>query len=573
MCGIVGYTGFRNAQEIVVEGLKTLEYRGYDSAGIALENQKIEVFKSLGRVSELAKILPYAKSCTAIGHTRWATHGVPLVKNAHPHLSFDGKIAVVHNGIIENFKNLKSDLQTRGIPFVSDTDSEIIAHLLALDASENFLERVENVAKMLKGSATFLAIRENDENIYCAKNGASLAVGNRNGESFVTSDTLAVCSYLDKITPLQDGDIAVLSKNDIKIFNSLKRVQRKSYAIERTLPKECDCFMSNEINDIPKAVLDTANLFLANENPLAEQRIKEAKRLFFVGCGTAYHACLYGKRVFSLLTDKVCEAVESSEFDEGLLSDKSVAIFISQSGETLDTVLAAKKCIERGIFSIAICNVRGSLLHITADSTYFLEAGAEIAVAATKSYVCQLTLLFLLAKRCVSAQLSEDFVQKLANCLEYAQDATLSVQPTIKKKIFFIGKGLDVITAKEAALKVKEVTYKMTDAYPAGELKHGPIALIDKDSVAVVIVTNSDDYGRIEATISELKSRGAYVVQVGNVKNLGADEFVYVKTPKDKLLSPIVTILPLQRFALDLSVALGLNPDKPRNLAKSVTVI
>ena len=572
MCGIVGYTGNRNAVDVVFDGLKTLEYRGYDSAGIAIQNGKIEVFKTIGRVAQLLPLLPNCLSHTAIGHTRWATHGKPLAKNAHPHLSFDGKIAVVHNGIIENYKELKSQLLAKGIAFSSDTDSEVVAHLLALEDGD-FVGAVEKVAQKLKGAATFLAIRENDDNVYCSKRGTSLTLGIGNGENFVASDTLALSPYTTQTIPLEDGDVACVGKDKISIFNGGHPVERQIYNVSRTRPTDSECFMRSEIDEIPLAVSRTIDEFFATQNPETEEKIKCTTKLCFVGCGTAYHAALYGKHVFSRLLQKTCEAVESSEFDDTLVDKDTVVIFISQSGETADTVLAAKKCNERGGTSVAICNVHASLITFIAHATYFTNAGAEVAVAATKSYVCQLAVLYLLAKRCADSPLASDFKPALQTALEDAVGKTLFLPYCIDKNLFFIGKGQDVVTAKEAALKVKEITCRMTDAYPAGELKHGPIALIDEESIAVIIATTEQSRTRIEATTSELRSRGATVYAISSIGDIDADKTIILPLLQDDLLAPIVSIVPLQNLALELSLALNLNPDKPRNLAKSVTVI
>lgn len=571
MCGIVGYTGFKNAVDVVFDGLKALEYRGYDSAGIAVSGKNIEVFKAVGRVSELKAKLPSASFATAIGHTRWATHGKPLEKNAHPHISFDGKVAVVHNGIIENFKHLRRKVEEKGITFLSDTDSEIIAHLLALDKSSDFLQAVENVSRLLRGAATFLAIREGDDKIYCSKCGASLTIGMGDDENFVASDTLAICEHTNRMIPLLDGDTAVISRENVKIYHAKELVFRPAYNLNRIRPTDSDCFMASEINEIPIAVKRTIDGFLHSSNKTAEEKIKNADKLYFVGCGTAYHACLYAKHVFSRLLQKNCEAVESSEFEDALVTKRTVAVFVTQSGETADTVIATKRLRQQGGYAIAICNVQGSLISFEADATYFTHAGAEVAVAATKSYVSQLALLYVLAKKC--AGLVDDFEPALVDCLEKTLEQNIFLPDCLDKKIFFIGKGQDVVTAKEAALKVKEITYKMTDAYPAGELKHGPIALIDDNSLAIVVATNEDDKARIEATTSELRSRGATVLAVSGIGDIGADKTVNLPVLGDKLLFPLIAILPLQRFALDLSIAMGLNPDKPRNLAKSVTVI
>lgn len=573
MCGIVGYTGNKNAIDVVFEGLKTLEYRGYDSAGIAATGEVLQVAKTLGRVANLKEKLPSEIVHTAIGHTRWATHGKPSLCNAHPHLSFDGKIAIVHNGIVENYAELKTSLSKQGIRFASDTDSEIIAHMLALSNASDFVQAVFEVAHALKGSATFLAVREGDEKIYCSKCGASLHVGHKQGESFATSDTLAVCDRLDEVIPLEDGDVAVLSRDGIQIFGDGKEVCRKAYKTSRNLPKHSKLYMRSEIDEIPRTVKSTLTEFVPQAHALSFEKIKNADRLYFVGCGTAFHACLFAKRIFSRLLKKSCEAIEASELDETLMSNRDVAVFVTQSGETADTVLAAGRCKSAGIYTVAVCNVPNSLISFTADDAIYTRAGAEVAVAATKSYVCQLSLLYQIARCITNSPLSEVETDNLVEGLSLATNLTPVIENAENKNLFFIGKGLDFVTAKEAALKVKEITYKMTDAYSAGELKHGPIALIDDDSLAFVIATDEADKSRIEATTSELRSRGATVVALSAVGDFGADKTLHLPALYDKNLYPALAIVPLQALALELSLRLGLNPDKPRNLAKSVTVI
>ena len=573
MCGIVGYTGNRNAIDVVFEGLKTLEYRGYDSAGIAAAGSELYVTKTLGRVANLKPKLPAFPIHTVIGHTRWATHGKPSEQNAHPHVSFDGKVAIVHNGIIENYAELKTSLSKQGIRFASDTDSEIIAHMLALRAGDDFLQAVIDVSRALKGSATFLAIRKGDDKIYCSKCGASLHVGHKAGESFATSDTLAVCDRLDEVIPLEDGDVAVLSVGGIQVFNGGKAVNRKAYRTSRNLPKHSKLYMRSEIDEIPRAVQNTLQAFSPHSHSLSFEKIKDAEKLYFVGCGTAFHACLFAKRIFSRLLKKSCEAIEASELDEALISNRDVAVFVTQSGETADTVLAAKRSKQAGAYTVAVCNVPNSLISFVADDTLYTRAGAEVAVAATKSYVCQLVLIYQLAKSIIGSPLSEKETDNLVESLSLATDLAAVTENAENKNLFFIGKGLDFVTAKEAALKVKEITYKMTDAYSAGELKHGPIALIDDSSLVFLIATNKADKSRIEATTSELRSRGATVVALSSVGEFGADKTLQLPALNDNNLYPALAIIPLQTLALELSLRLGLNPDKPRNLAKSVTVI
>jgi len=579
MCGIVGYSGFKNAKDIVIDGLKTLEYRGYDSAGVALLSDTISVYKTVGNVTALVRELPSGVFHTAIGHTRWATHGKPSAKNAHPHLSFDGRIAIVHNGVIENCEELKAELEKKGIRLVSDTDSEIIAHLLALE-NVPMINAIENVGKRLKGAATFLAICEGDDAIYVRKKNASIAVGIGENESFAASDTLALCGYVEKSVILKDGECAVLRGGNVEFFKDGERIKKQPAKISRTPVEPCSCHMRAEIDEIPRALARTYESITKSHNEDFIERFHNVKRLFLTGCGTAYHAALYGAAVFEdeLSSSEYkgskffCKAVEASEFDriKDIDSDSAV-IAITQSGETADTLNALDKCRECGAYSVVITNVPDSSATFAADKTFLLDAGAEVAVAATKSYNCQLLALYVMARELIGNKDVKPQLSKLLGAIDLVSSYDLYEERIKNNKMFFIGKGVDGITAKEAALKFKEITYKMTDAYSAGELKHGPIALIDKD--CTVIVVASGDRQRLRAAISELRSRGAYTVALSSVSDVGADKSFYLPTLSDDMLFPLLGIIPLQSLALSASLCLGLDPDKPRNLAKSVTVI
>lgn len=574
MCGIVGYTGYQNAKNIVVDGLKTLEYRGYDSAGIAIMDRDIRLYKTAGRVEELGKILPDLAAHVAIGHTRWATHGVPSAQNAHPHLSFDGQIAVVHNGVITNCEELKKQLIEKGIRFKSTTDSEIIAHLLVLEDTSDMPSAIEKVGKMLQGATTFLAIKAGDDTIYARRAGASLAVGIGIGENFVASDTLAISKHTRKTILLKDGECAAITPNGVRFFKDGKTIEKQPVKIRRTAPKECSCHMRSEIDEIPDAMARTYKKISRSVDADTIEKIVSARKIYFCGCGTAYHAGLYGKYVFEKVLGIPCESIVASEFDNPqFIDDRCVCIFITQSGETADTLLALSECKKAGALTIALTNVAGSTITFEADKTLLLDAGAEVAVAATKSYNCQLLALYLLAKICKNKAMQKCDFDKLVKAVKESQFCNLYDDKIKKSNLFFVGKGVDNVTAKEGALKFKEITYKMTDSYQAGELKHGAIALIDDKSIVVTIVTNSSDKHRIEATVSELRSRGAYVLALSAVGDVGANKTTYLPFLSDDLLYPIVSILPLQNLALTASLCLNLNPDKPRNLAKSVTVI
>lgn len=572
MCGIVGYTGYQNAENIVVDGLKILEYRGYDSAGIAMcLNGTLAIFKTAGGVAQLLPLLPEAVSHTAIGHTRWATHGKPCAQNSHPHLSFDKRIAIVHNGVIENCEELRADLQKRGITFQSQTDSEIIAHMLALENLDDMPRALENVGKSLQGANTFIAMKSGDNAIYARKFGASLAVGFGENENFVASDTLAISKHTRNIAVLNDGECAVVKPNEIKFFKNGKQIRKKAKKIQRTPPKECSCHMRAEIDEISSALKNTYASVMSNQPAI--NMLARAKKVIIIGCGTAYHAGLYAKEVIERLKNIPCECIVASEADGLRFVNKDcLAIAISQSGETADTLFALEQCKQNGAKTLAITNVEGSSLALSADKTVLLNAGAEVAVAATKSYNCQLFALYLLTKYAIKEAFSVDDLNALCTAVQQAMQLSLYEEKIKNSNMFFIGKGIDNMTAQEGALKFKEITYKMTDAYSTGELKHGAIALIDDKSCVVALASTANDK-RLEATVSELRSRGAYCISVSPYRYNCADKAFVLPHLTDELLYPILSIIPLQNLALTSSLCLGLNPDKPRNLAKSVTVI
>lgn len=571
MCGIVGYSGYRNAALVISKGLKALEYRGYDSAGVATVDGKISVYKTGGSVDDLVRILPKSHAHTAIGHTRWATHGKPNATNAHPHLSFDGKIAIVHNGVIENCDELRESLVRRGITFTSDTDSEIIAHMLALRENIPMPLAIKEVGDLIQGASTFLAVRENDSKIYALMKGASLAVGVMDGESIIASDTLAMSKYTDEAVILNDGECAVLDGGKVQFFKDGMPIYKDAVKIDRVTKETSSCYMQSEIDEIPKALMRTFDYAETAITGDLIAKFKSADKIFLTGCGTAYHASLYGKLLLSEFFP--CEAVSAGEFEDvKFLTNKSLVIAITQSGETADTVNAVNFAKSKGAYTVAVTNVSNSRITYLADATVLTKAGCEIAVAATKSYNCQLFTLYLIYKKIKGEDFSRRQAQELAHTA-----ATLNLhlfEDRIKTdNLFFIGKGADYITALEASLKFKEITYKMTDTYSAGELKHGAIALIDDRSTAVVIATNKKDLKRLETTVSELSSRNAHVIALSAIGDVGADKTYPLPALADEKAYPIISAVPLQRLALNAALALNLNPDKPRNLAKSVTVI
>lgn len=573
MCGIVGYIGDRNAKTVVIDGLKTLEYRGYDSAGMALfSDKKLQIFKSTGRVFALEKALPDINSHIGIGHTRWATHGKICTQNAHPHLSFDGKIAIVHNGVVENYAELKQEVEFKGIDLKSTTDSEIIAHLLALDSGKSMLDKISNVAKRLQGSTSFIAISADEDAIFAYKCGASLAIGLGEGENIIASDSLAISPYTSSVITLLDGECAKITKDNVFVFKNGIQIEKTPFEIKKSAPKQCKCYMQAEINEIPLAIAKTKACIDQQLDDEILKMILSAKRIYLCGCGTAYHACLYGKIVFEKMLNIPCECIVASEFDEVKFVDKHcIGIFISQSGETLDTLLALKSMKEQGAKTIAITSVAQSAISQNADKRIVLDIGAEIAVAATKSYVCQLYALYLMATKITCK--NQISIDELQHHILAVQKQNINTYDIKNANVFFIGKGVDYISAKEGALKLKEITYKSADAYQAGELKHGTIALIDSNSTAIAIVTQAKNKSRIQASISELRSRGASVIAISSVGVVGANSTLSLPKISDDLIYPLLSIIPLQSLALATSLALNLDPDKPRNLAKSVTVI
>lgn len=590
MCGIFGYTGARDAGKTVIDGLKQLEYRGYDSAGYALIddiNHKIDIVKNSGRVEKL-EMPPYAAKIS-IGHTRWATHGSPNAVNAHPHLSFDGKFAVVHNGIIENEAEIRAELKEKGITSVSETDSELISHLLALNYKGNVLEAVNETVQKLRGAYTFLVVSVYDDAIYGCRQNASLILGLGKDENFVASDMVALFPYTEEGIILEDDEIFELKKNVYKIYRNNRPVDKKIFKIvSNGLCNNCDSFMQKEIEEIPNALLATAGSLTAPEGleKIPESVIRNIDSVYISACGTAYHAGLYGKDAIERAARLPVEVQIASEVrcHTMFFNPRKLAIFISQSGETSDTLSALKIAKSMGSYTLAITNVRGSSITFLADFCLYLDAGAEIAVAATKSYNSQLLALYFLSRYLAvkRGMLKEEnmteTVQKtkylavLARKLICSDEAERYAEKYYKNYApFYIGKGIDYPTALEGALKLKEITYKMTDAYPAGELKHGTIALIDNRSLAIVIATSRVENLKIKNSVKELTARGADILLISSDDYDGYNQ-IKLDSAVDDLLKPVLSVIPLQKLALASARLLGLDADKPRNLAKSVTV-
>ncbi|WP_456368604.1 glutamine--fructose-6-phosphate transaminase (isomerizing) [Thermococcus sp.] len=601
MCGIIGYIGDAKASEIIVKGLKRLEYRGYDSAGIVTGNgTELDVRKGAGRIDELAEKLRFLEmeGNRGVGHTRWATHGVPNDVNAHPHTDCTGRIVLVHNGIIENFAELKAELLAKGHVFKSDTDTEVIAHLIEeeLKGSKNFEEALEKALKKLKGSfALAIIYADEPDKLYVVRNESPLVLGIGNGEMFAASDVPAFLEYTNKAVFLDDGEYAILTKDSyvVKRIDTGEVVEKPVQEIEWTLEMAEKSgyphFMLKEIYEQPRAIRDAIH---GNREVIGEvaREIANYDKIIFVAMGTSYHAALVGKYLLQRLAKKVPIVEEASEFRyefEDLVDENTLLIAITQSGETADTLAAMKLAKKKGAKVLGVVNVVGSMATRIADVTLYTHAGPEIGVAATKTYTTQLTVLTMLAievARILGAE-DEDYLSHLERELlrvpELVEEAlkydgfmkTLAESLKDKRDFFYIGRSISVPTALEGALKLKEISYIHAEGLSAGELKHGPLALLE-DGVPVVAVNPSGRvFSKMMSNIEEAKARGAMIISLSDREKLAEVSDVLVKMPEvDELLTPIVYIVPLQLLAYHLAVLRGNDPDKPRNLAKSVTV-
>lgn len=606
MCGIVGYVGMHKAANYLLDGLSKLEYRGYDSAGIAvLDNNKIRVEKCVGRLDALrAKLgadLPAGN--IGIGHTRWATHGRPSDRNAHPHVG--GKFVVVHNGIIENYLSLKEELLQKGHEFASETDTEVVAHLLEDQYEGDFEEAVKKVLRVIRGSYAMAFMCEDEPDmIICTKKDNPLVIGLGDGENFIASDIPAIINETRRTFIMSDGEIATVTSDgvwvqDINGVPISKKVFVVSWNAEAAEKAGYDHFMLKEINEQPKAIRDTIlgrvkpeeNIVDLPELNWSEDEVSEINKIFIVACGTAYHAGIVGKYYLEQLARVPVEVDIASEFRyrSPLVDGNSLTIVISQSGETSDTLAALREAKRLGARTLAVTNVVGSSIAREADQVVYTYAGPEIAVASTKAYTTQLLAMFMLSiyigrlnhkldkndiKQFVRALLSlpEQVFKALMKTEQIKKEAELYAQCN---DVFFLGRSLDYAVALEGSLKLKEISYIHAEAYAAGELKHGTLALIVAGVPVVILATQEDIYDKTISNLQEVKARDAEVLGIcfEGDKNLAkyTDHVIYI--PKtDKYLAPILTVLPLQLFAYYAALVRGCDVDKPRNLAKSVTV-
>ena len=608
MCGIVGYIGSQNAQDFVIDGLEKLEYRGYDSAGIAVNTGEdhFEIVKKVGRLQNLADALKEhpLKGHSGIGHTRWATHGKPSDVNSHPHFNKDKTLVVVHNGIIENYLELKKDLQAKGYEFISETDTEVVAHLLDSLYEGDLLEAVKKSLKIIKGAYALgmMSISEPDR-IIAARKESPLIVGLGKGENFIASDIPAILKYTRDVYLIENNEIVEIKKDSVKIMdtegNEVSRdVTHVEWDMEAASKGGYEYFMEKEIYEQPKVLMETLNSRVdENKNinfddaGLTKEYLEGIRSIYIVACGTAYHAGLVGKYIIEKKTRIKVDVEVASEFRyrNPVIDDKTLIIVLSQSGETLDTLEAMKEGKRHGAKIVAITNVVGSSIAREADHVIYTWAGPEIAVASTKAYSTQMMILYLLAIDMaykfnkITREEYEHDINSLYNLKEHVEkvlEHSENVEKAAAKildqhSIFYLGRGLDYMIAVEGALKSKEISYIHSEAFASGELKHGTIALIDEGVPVVINVTQSDLFDKSVSNIKEVAARGAYVIAIAKEGNTiveeVADEVFYIPAVEDEYTG-FLSIIIHQLLAYYLSKLKGNDVDKPRNLAKSVTV-
>ena len=612
MCGIVGFVGQGNTKDILLSGLSRLEYRGYDSAGIALYSRPFTVVKAVGKLKELKKKVAASKECElhcsmGIGHTRWATHGKSDEKNAHPHLSMHKEVVLVHNGIIENFADLKNFLQKKGYSFYSDTDTEVAVNLIEYFylKEQNVLKALLSVQKELKGSYAFAIMFKNDANtLYAMRKDSPLVVGKGENGFYPASDVSAFLDYTKEFYKLENKEILSLTENEIHIYNKNgEEVNRSSTVAELDSSMihkgEYLHFMEKEIFEQPQAVQDTLLYACGKENDefsytafsMSEKDFRDITRVRVIACGSAYHAGYVLKSVCESLARVPVQVELASEFryNHPILDDGEIVIGISQSGETADTLAAIKEAKKLGAKTLSIVNVNGSAIAGESDFVFYTQAGPEIAVATTKAYSCQLvagyifSLLLAKAKGKIGDEeahsLKEELFKlpsKIQQCLSLDSE-TLPMAKKLKddKNIFFLGRGLDWAVSMEGALKLKEISYIHCESYSSGELKHGTISLIEKDSPVIALLSQEELAAKSISNIHEVKSRGAkcFAFTTEDI-SVEEDDFAQIlSVPKTHpLFAGSLLVVPLQFLSYQVSLLKGLDPDKPRNLAKSVTV-
>lgn len=607
MCGIVGYIGNHQAAPVLLDGLAKLEYRGYDSAGMAVyDGEEIRMVKATGRLKVLDALTQGGSTLpgtAGIGHTRWATHGSPTDTNAHPHFNSDASIAVVHNGIIENYQKLKKKLEARGYKFVSETDTEVIAHLLDRYYQGNPLEAITKIMHRMEGSyALGIIFRDHPDEIYAVRKDSPLIVGKSSEGSLMASDVPAILKYTRSVYFIENEEIVKLTRDSLEFYNIDEEELEKepaeiSWDLSAAEKGGYDYFMLKEIYEQPKAISDTMNPrirdgeIVIEELGMSDEEIREIRKIYIVACGSAYHAGVTGKYVLEGMARIPVEVDLASEFRyrNPILDEKTLVIIISQSGETADSLAALREAKERKSRVLGIVNVVGSSIAREADNVFYTWAGPEISVATTKAYSTQLIALYLLAMKFSKvrgtvgeaefAAMLED-LRRLPKQVEFLLGGQERIQKFANRylaadHIFFIGRGLDYAISLEGSLKLKEISYIHSEAYAAGELKHGTISLIEDGTLVVAVLTQEELYKKTISNIQEVRTRGAFVMAVTNAHHTDAEknaDYVIYLPETNSYFTNSLAVIPLQLFGYYVALGRGLDVDKPRNLAKSVTV-
>lgn len=608
MCGIVGYVGHDNARDIIIDGLKKLEYRGYDSAGIALQNQgQIIVRKRQGKIANLEEAIAGENlyGNTGIGHTRWATHGAPSDRNAHPHINGDGSIAVVHNGIVENYVELKEWLsKEHGVVFRTETDTEVIAHLIGVLKKTTLEDAVYEAVKMMRGAYAIVVLAKDEPGkIVAYRKDAPLIAGLGNGGNFVASDIPALLKYLNKIYLVENNEMLICTSEQILILDQERKpvkrdVLQVTWSMEDAEKEGYEHFMLKEIYEQPKAIRETLERRLSDEGKikldgisLTLEDLKKFNKIYIVACGTAYHAGLVGKYAIEKMARIPVEVDVASEFRyrDPFVDENTLFIAISQSGETLDTLAALREAKRKGARILSIVNVVGSSVARESDDVFYTWAGPEIAVASTKAYTTQMVCLYLIAlyigemKGTITEEYYDQILAELRSVpdkVEQLLTRSGEVEQLAKvlynrTQVFFIGRGLDAAVAYEGSLKLKEISYINSFAIAAGELKHGTIALMEPETIVIALATQDALFEKTFSNIVEVKARLAHVISIAKEGRTQiekeSNEVIYIPQCADEV-SPLLTVIPLQLFAYYVAREKGEDIDKPRNLAKSVTV-
>tara|TARA_R110002124_G_scaffold45693_1_gene137924 strand:+ start:26916 stop:28748 length:1833 start_codon:yes stop_codon:yes gene_type:complete len=609
MCGIVGYIGEKKASDVIIKGLKRLEYRGYDSAGIAFLNGSLEIKKCKGKVAKLEAMIDESDQATlGIGHTRWATHGEPNDVNSHPHTSNSGKLALVHNGIIENYNSLKKILEKQGHTFYSETDTEILAKLIEELYSkypDDFKKSVQLALAQVEGTYGVAIIHSDlPDQIIVARKGSPLLIGVGEGEMLIASDASAVAEYTDQVVYLDDGEMAVIKKDGYKVLtldndSLVKEVHELAISLEEIEKGGFDFFMLKEIFEQPKAISDCLRGRLDSKNGTITlgglkdvmEQIASAKRLVIAACGTSWHSGIVGEYLFESLAKVPVEVEYASElrYKESLIGEGDVMIVISQSGETADTLAALRQAQNNGALVIGVVNVVGSSIARETDAGVYIHAGPEIGVASTKAFTAQVTVLTLIAiqlaqyKKTISDEKAKSLIEELSRIPEKMQQV-LDKSSELKEvsdlfsyapNFLYLGRSLGFPVALEGALKLKEISYIHAEGYPAAEMKHGPIALIDDMMPVVVIAGTYHTNDKMVSNIEEVRARKGRIISIiteGNEEVENLSEFCFSVPETMDELSPLLTVIPLQILSYNIAVNRGCDVDQPRNLAKSVTV-